>query len=94
MEEGEGIVLLLAEVLELLDSTTEEEAKLLAPGSIAGDIAAEALLAMVEAGTKVAHGTDTVEDVAWRRWSGEASATKDRNRGRILRQRMVAMESC
>lgn len=109
MEEGEGIVSLLAEVLELLDSTIEEEAKLLASGAIAEDIAAESLLAMVEAGTKVAHGTlawlamveartklnsgtDAVEDVTWRRWSGEASATKDRNMGRILSQRMVAIE--
>lgn len=92
MEEGEGIVSLLAEVLELLDSTIEEEAKLLASGAIAEDIAAESLLAMVEAGTKLDSGTDAVEDVAWRRWSGEASATKDRNMGRILSQRMVAIE--
>lgn len=93
MEEGEGIVPLLAEMLEILDSTIEEETKLLAPGSIAEDIATEALLAMVEAGSKLNSGTDTVKDVSWRRWSGEASATNDRNRGRILSQRMVAIES-
>lgn len=39
--------------------------------------------------------TDTAPEVAWRRgWSGDASATKGKSRGKILSQRMASNGCC
>lgn len=66
----------------------------MAPDSTAEGTAAEALLDVLGRAIEADRDTDTAEDVPWRGWSEEASATTVRNMGRILNNRMVGNGLC
>lgn len=66
----------------------------MAPDSTAEGTAAEALLDVLGRAIEADSDTDTAEDVSWRGWSEEASATTVRNMGRILNNRMVGNGLC